>query len=156
MPPLQTTFTSEFPAGAIGRRQNMEEWNGLTGLAEDTEANPIGFAQPVMQGTAGEQVKKLAGAGVFRGITEADTTLGATTYPEGYNVPVMESGVIWAEAGGACTIRGLVQWDAATGQYSDAGGTAIPGAEFDSAAAAAGDLVKIRLRRQVPAVPVAP
>lgn len=155
MPPLQTTMPTSMAAGAVGRRQNMEEWNGLTGLAEDVTANPIGFAQPVMRGTAGEQVKKYDGAGIFRGITEADVTLGADTYPEGYNTPVMESGVIWALAGGACTAGGPVQWDPATDKYSDAGGTAIPNSEFDSAAAADGDLVLIRLRR-IPAAPAAP
>ncbi|MFC6487358.1 structural cement protein Gp24 [Nitratireductor sp. GCM10026969] len=153
MPPLQTTIPNEMAAGMVGRRQNMEEWNGLTGLAEDVTANPIGFAQPVMRGTAGEQVKKYDGAGVFRGITEADVTLGADTYPEGYNTPVMESGVIWALAGGACTAGGPVYWAASTGRYSDTNtDTLIPNAEFDSAAAADGDLVKIRLRR-IPAAP---
>jgi hypothetical protein len=135
----------------------MEEWNGLTGLAEDTAANPIGFAQPVMRGTAGEQVKKYNGTGVFRGLTEADVTIGADTYPEGYNVPVMESGVIWALAGGACTAGTPVYWIAASGKYTSTAtsNTLIPNAEFDSAAAADGDLVLIRLRR-IPAAPPAP
>ncbi|MER8827225.1 DUF2190 family protein [Mesorhizobium sp. M0938] len=154
MPPLQTTIPTSMAPGVVGRRQNMEEWNGLTGLAEDTVANPIGFAQPVMRGTAGEQVKKYAAAGKFRGLTEADVTIGASVYPEGYNVPVMESGVIWALAGGVCTIGGPVYWTAASGKYTSTVGTnlLIPNAEFDSAAAADGDLVLIRLRR-IPAAP---
>lgn len=156
MPPLQTTIPTEMAAGVVGRRQNMEEWNTLTGIAEDVTANPIGFAQPVMRGTGGEQVKKYDGSGVFRGLTEADVTLGADTYPEGYNVPVMEMGVIWALAGGACTAGSPVYWIAASGKYTSTVGTntLIPNAEFDSAAAADGDLVKIRLRR-IPAAPAA-
>lgn len=151
MPPLQTSYSENMAAGAVGRRQNMEEWNTFTGLAEDVESNPIGFAQPVKQGTAGEQVALYDGSGVFRGLTEADTTVPGGTFPEGYNVPVMESGVIWAMAGGTCTIRGPVYWDDADGTYSDTDtDTLIPGAEFDSAASD-GELVKIRLRRAVPA-----
>lgn len=155
MPPIQTEFNRFMEAGAVGRRVNMEEWNTLTGLAEDVEANPIGFAQPVMRGTDGEQVKLYDGTGVFRGLTEADVTIDGQTFPEGYNTPVMESGVIWAMAGAACTAGGPVYWDAATGKYSDTNtDDLIPNAEFDSSAGA-DELVKIRLRR-IPAAPATP
>lgn len=152
MPPIQTSYSEQMQPYALGRRVNMEEWNGLTGLAEDVEANPIGFGQPVMDGTDGEQVKLWDGTGVFRGITEADETLGANTYPEGANVPVCESGVIAVMAGGACTKRTPVYWIAASGTYTStsADGTLVPNAEFD-ATVASGSLVPVRLRRIPPA-----
>lgn len=152
MPPLQTAYKQFQDAYALGRRVNMEEWNGLTGLAEDTDDHPIGFAQPVMDGTAGEQVKLYNGTGVFRGIAEADVTLGQDTYPEGANVPVTESGVIAVMAGGTCTKRTPVYWIVASGTYTSTAGSnkLIPNAEFD-ATVSSGSLVPVRLRRIPPA-----
>lgn len=148
MPPLQTTFNQNIPPGFVGMRANMETWNTITGLAE---GDPIGYGQPVMQGTAGEQVELYDGTGIFRGITEANIVAPANTYENGQNTPVCNYGVIWVEAGGACTIRGPVGWNATTGQYSNAGTVAIPGAVFDSAATTAGELVKVRIIPSVPA-----
>lgn len=155
MPMLQTSYATKPLAGVVGRRANMEEWNTITRLAED---DGIGFGQPVQRGTEDDQVA-IFDDGNFLGITEADQTLidGAVgtdlEYPEGYNVPVCERGVIWVMAGGTATAGGLVYWDSATGRYSDDDGdTLIPGAEFDSSGGN-GDLVKIRLRRATP-VPV--
>ena len=146
--PLQTSYAQYMDAGAVGRRANMEEWNTITCLAEDVTSNPIGFAQPVMRGSADEKVKKYDGSGSFRGLTEADVTLGAQNYPEGANTPVCESGVIWALAGDTCTAGESVGWDSSTGKYENGSSTntIIPNAEFDSSAAS-GQLVKIRLRR---------
>ncbi|MHC5307517.1 structural cement protein Gp24 [Bartonella sp. LJL80] len=144
--PFQTNYKTTMDAGLVGRRVNMEEWNTVTCLAENTGTYPINYGQPVQRGTAGEQVRKLAN-GIFRGITELDQTTGDESYSEGYNVPVMESGVIWVAAGGVCTIGGEVKWNPATEQYSDAGTVTIPNAEFDSSATAAGDIVKVRLHR---------
>lgn len=148
MPPIQTVY-NEYPApGVAGRRANMEEWNTFTGLAEDVVSNPIGFAYPVEQGTAGEQVKLYDGTGRFRGITEADQTLGADTYPLGYNVPVCESGVIWVYASGNCTRGGAVGWNnTKKGYQNDATATVeIPDAEFDTDGIE-GDVVRVRIRR---------
>lgn len=152
MPILQSEFNAAPPIGIVGRRQNMEEWNGFTG---HPIAATIGAAYPVEDAGVGEQIDIFTD-GNFRGITEADTFgLPDEFYPIGYNVPVLESGVIFGLAVAACTKRTPVYWVAATGGYqsSDTGGVLIPGAEFD-ATAVAGDPVAIRLRRAVP-VPAA-
>lgn len=146
--PFQTSYAQNMEPGAVGRRANMEEWNTITCIAEDVTNNPIGFAQPVMRGSGDEKVVIYDGSGSFRGLTEADVTLGALVYPEGANTPVCESGVLWALAGDTCTAGESVGWDSATGKYEDGSSSTavIPNAEFDSSAAA-GQLVKIRLRR---------
>lgn len=149
--PLQTSIPTEMLPGAVGRRQNMEEWNTITCIANNVEANPIGFGVPVMRYNAGgpEAVRLYDGSGVFRGLTEADVTLGAQTYPEGYSVPVMESGVIWVLAGATVEPGEPVAYDSSTGRYEPADTSSaivIPNAEFDSAGGD-GDLVTIRLRR---------
>lgn len=140
MPPLQTTFGNMAPA-FIGMRANTETRNAITGIAEEV----IAFGQPVMQGTEDKQVLVYDGSGAYLGITEANIVLPTEDYQIGDNVPVDNYGVIWVEAGGACTIRGAVGWDDTTGQYSDGGAIAIPGASFDSTATTAGELVRIRL-----------
>jgi hypothetical protein len=149
MPPYQTTFLARQPIGVKGRRVNMEEWNAITCLPDTTN---VKIAMPVAMGTGGaESIVPYTGTGRFRGITEIDQTIQYgtdDTYPEGYNVPVMTSGVIWATAAAAVTAGQPVFYVTATDNYHNtaaAGRVAVPGAEFDSSAAS-GELVKIRLR----------
>lgn len=158
MPMIQTTWAAKPAPGQVGRRANMEEWNTLTRIAE---VEGIGFAEPVQRGTGADQVVPFT-TGKFLGLTECDYTIGTDapgdpiTFPVGWNTPVNEFGVLWANANGTCTQGGYVYWDAADKGYSDDdGGTLIPNAEFDSSAAA-GDIVKIRLRRIPAAPPAAP
>lgn len=150
MPLIQTDYNITPAKGIVGRRQNMEEWNGFTG--HPTASGVVGAAYPVQDAGVGEQITIFT-SGNFRGITEADTFgLTGEFYERGYNVPVLESGVIFGLAAAACTKRTAVYWNATLKGYQSAssGGTLIPGAEFD-ATEAAGDPVAIRLRRQVPA-----
>ncbi|UXA66018.1 DUF2190 family protein [Xanthomonas prunicola] len=156
MPMLQTTWAEKPLPGTAGRRANSEEWNTITRVAQ---VAGIGFGHPVQRGTADDQANKFT-TGKFLGITEQDVTVvdgpvdAAQEYPLGANLPICDMGTIWAKASGACTAGGLVYWDAAAKGYSNtASGTLIPGAEFDSTAAANG-VVKIRLRR-TPAAPAA-
>lgn len=154
MPPLQLTYPETMAPYALGRRVNMEEWNTLTGLAQ---VDTIGFAEPVQDGTTGEQVAPFT-SGKFRGITEADyginvaTPTTAARFPIGANVPVCESGVIAGLAVGTCTKRTPVYWVAASRGYTSTASTntLIPNAEFD-ATVSSGGLVPIRLRRIPPA-----
>lgn len=150
MPPLQTVFNDRPAQYAKGRRVNMEEWNGFTGIAQ---AAGIGIAEPVQDGTTGEQVAAFT-TGVFRGLTEWTPDVGeAETFPVNANVPVTESGVIAGTAYQNCTKRTPVYWNAANKGYTSTAGsnTLIPNAEFD-ATVSAGGLVPIRLRR-IPAAP---
>lgn len=149
MPAYQTTFAARQPVGVKGRRVNMEEWNTITCLPDTTN---IKIAMPVAMGTGGdESIVPYDGTGRFRGITEIDQTIQygtGDTYPEGYNVPVMTSGVIWAVAATTVTAGQPVFYVTASDTYhntADSGRVAVPGAEFDSSATS-GELVKIRLR----------
>lgn len=152
MPPLQTVFNDRPAPYAKGRRVNMEEWNTFTGIAE---VAGIGLAEPVQDGTAGEQIAPLT-TGVFRGLTEWSPSADEDgAFRINANVPVCENGVIAGAAYQACTKRTPVYWNAANKGYTSTEGTntLIPNAEFD-ATVAAGDLVPIRLRR-IPAAPAA-
>ena len=149
MPPIQTTFSDRPAAYAKGRRVNMEEWNGFTGIAQ---AAGIGIAEPVQDGTIGEQVAPFT-TGKFRGLTEWSPDTGeSATFQAGANVPVTESGVIAGAAYQNCTKRTPVYWNAANRGYTSTAGsnTLIPNAEFD-ATVSAGGIVPIRLRRIPPA-----
>lgn len=153
---LQTTY-GDMPAAQVGRRKNMEEWNGITRTLEG--ATPLAFAQPVMRGAGVHGCVVYDGAGKFLGISEADPTKVHATpdrFEQYDSVPIMDMGVIWGMSGGACTPGGLVYWIAASGKYTDtaAGNILIPNAEFEDGAAAADTHVSIRLRR-VPAAPAA-
>jgi len=149
MPPFQTTFSDRPDAYAKGRRVNMEEWNGLTGIAQSGD---IGIAEPVQDGALDEQVMPFT-TGTFRGITEWTPDVGeAELFAQGANVPVTESGVIAGSAYQDCTKRTPVYWNATNRGYTSTVGTntLIPNAEFD-ATVSAGGLVPIRLRRIPPA-----
>lgn len=150
MPMIQTDWDITPAKGIVGRRQNMEEWNGFTG--HPTASGIVGAAYPVQDAGEGEGIT-IYTAGDFRGITEADTfLLNGEFYDRGVNVPVLESGVIFGYAAAACTKRTPAYWNATLKGYQTAssGGVLIPGAEFD-ATEAAGNPVAIRIRRQVPA-----
>ncbi len=158
MPIIQTEIKVKPAPGMVGRRANMEEWNTITRIAS---AAGIGFGEPVQRGTSADLIAAFT-TGKFLGITEADMTAvdgpvgSPEVFPQGYNTPVCEYGVIWGNAIGTCTAGGLVYWSAASKGYTDtaASNTLIPNAEFDSAAATGG-IVKIRLRR-IPAAPASP
>jgi hypothetical protein len=149
MPPIQTAFADRPAAYAKGRRVNMEEWNGFTGIAG---VAGIGIGEPVQDGTTEEQVVPFT-AGRFRGITEWSPETGEdATFPVGANVPVDETAVIAGAAYQTCTKRTPVYWNVANKGYTSTAGsnTLIPNAEFD-ATVSAGGIVPIRLRRIPPA-----
>lgn len=142
-------YTGDDRRGLIGHHANMEEWNAITRIADDTA---FSMGQPVSRN--GDD-----------GVTEFDgTTLGVTRYhvaidheegfPEGFNVPVMTMGVMWVAAGGTATVGAPAFYDAATDRWSDATGVEVPGVEFDSSAGA-GELVKIRIKRLTAVPPAA-
>lgn len=148
---LQSTFNDKPAKGVVGRRANMEEWNGFT--AHPLASGVVGVAYPVQNGgTAEQQITVFTSGGNFVGITELDTfDTPGEFYEKGQNVPVCEMGVINGLAIGVCTNRTPVYWSAASKGYTStaASNLRIPGAEFDDSAVA-GEPVRIRLRRQVP------
>lgn len=150
--PLQTTYSEQMPIGQVGRRANMEEWNTITRSLEG--ATPLKFGVPVQEGVA-DHTCVIFSTGDFIGVSEASVTLVHNTvdqFEQYDSVPVCETGVIWVTAGvGGATKRSQAYFIAATGLWTStaAGAVLVPGAEFDTAGAA-GSLVKLRVRRQVP------
>lgn len=153
---LQTTYNENMAPGSLGRRVNMEEWNTITRTLEG--ATPLLFGAPVQAGvTAGDAHGcAIFTTGKFIGVSEANIVLGHDTpdrYEQYDSVAVCESGVIWVNAGtGGATARTQAYYIAASNSWTSTVGTnlLVPGAEFDSSAAAGG-LVKLRVRRGVPA-----
>ena len=147
--PLQTAYTLYQPAGLPGFLANMEEWNGSTKIASAT----IAFGAPV-QRTGDKGSSPLAAGGEYIGVAighHAITATNGDSYGQYDNVPVADEGVLYALADAAIAAGAAVRWNTATSRYTTAAasGTVIdvPGAEADIAAAGAGSLFKIRLRR---------
>lgn len=149
---LQTTYSETMPAYAIGRRGNMEEWNTITRTLE--QATALKFGVPVQRG-AGEHGIVIFTTGDFLGISEANVVLGNNTpdqYEQYQSVPVCERGVIGVGVGVGGAVAGApAYYIAATGLWTvtSAGNVAVPGAEFDTTAAAGG-VALVRVRRIVP------
>lgn len=146
MPPLQTVFNQRQGVGLKGRRVDMGEWNTITLLPQTAT---VGVAVPVMQSTTDDTCVELSGTGFFRGITELDQVAvygPGDVYPEGYNVPVMEFGVMWVVADAAVTRGTKANFNATTKNWSTAATVVVPGAYFTTSGAA-GSLVKVRLNK---------
>lgn len=147
----QTTYDQYQAPGYPGLLANMEEWNGLTRTASTT----IAFGAPV-QRNGDRGCAPLASGGEFIGIARARhfSHMGGgagDNYGTGDNVAVLDAGVVWGLADAAITVGAALNFNTATGRYTTAAtsGTviAVPGAEADIAAAGAGSLFKVRLRR---------
>lgn len=133
------------PPGFPGLLANMEEWNGLTRVATAT----IPFGTPVERVPANDMQCAPLSAGEYLGIAIAHhvvTATGVDSYGLNDNVPILDMGIIWVVASGAIAAGAPVLYDPATMQWGTVG-IAVPGAEADSSAAAAGDLFKLRVRR---------
>ncbi len=143
--------------GKVGQQANAEEWNAITRLASGTDTAPIGMGQPVQRVAGSDmQIEAWDGESEVLGVTvyhvACDDVEG---FPEGFNTPVMTAGVLYVAAGGAATAGSPAFYDEATDRWSDATGVAVPGAEFDTTAAAE-EIVKIRYQRASAAAAVAP
>lgn len=134
------------PLGVVGYSSDMEKENVITRIAEVDASDAdtaIGFAQPVMRGTAEKSAVIWDGTLPCLGLTLAsghiDEALG---YPNGANVPVINEGQLWAHASGVCTEGATPLFVPATGGFTDATTgeepLAITGAVFNSTAAAGG------------------
>jgi len=146
--PLQTAYTQFQPAGLPGFLANMEEWNGSTKTATAT----IAFGAPVQR--SGDKGCAPLTTGEYLGVAIGHHVITATagdSYGQYDNVPIADEGVLFALADGAIAAGAGVNFNSATGRYTTAAVSgaiyAVPGAEADIAAAGAGSLFKIRLRR---------
>lgn len=147
----QTTYDQFQAAGYPGLLANMEEWNGLT----RTASAAIPFGTPV-QRNGDRGCSPLISSGEYIGVARArhfSHMGGGMTdgYGTGDNVAVLDAGIVWALADAAITVGAALNYNTTTGRYTTAAtsGTvvAVPGAEADTGASAAGNLFKVRLRR---------
>lgn len=146
---LQTTYPLGQPAGFPGMSANMEEWNALTRTATAT----IAFGAPA-QRNGDTQCSPLASGGEFLGIAVAHHVITSTngdSYGQYDNVPLADEGVWFGLADAAIAVGAALNWNTTTGRWTTAAASAtiiaVPQAEADTAAAAAGALFKVRLRR---------
>jgi len=148
--PLQTSYTQFQPQAFVGMLGNMEEWNGITRTATAT----IAFGAPA-QRSGDDQCAPFANGGEFLGIAighHVITGTNADSYGQYDNVPLAdEAGRIRVVADAAIAVGAALNFNTATGRYTTAAASAtvlaIPGAEADTAAAAAGSHFWMRLRR---------
>lgn len=141
---------------AVGRRVNMEEWNGITRTKEG--AGTLAFGVPAVAGTGAHTAVPLTAAGQnVLGITEASFVLPHTgdAYEQYDNVGICESGVIGVLLSGAVTkgqpARFNVTDQAWTAAAASATNLTIPGAQFEEDGAA-GSVGAVRYRRPVPSL----
>lgn len=149
-------FKQSLSAFAVGRRVNMEEWNGITRSLEGATA--LGFGVPAIMGTGKHSCLPLtAAAQNVLGITEAVPTLPHTgdAYAQYDNVAICESGVIGVLLGANVVKGAVARFDVTNKVWTGAAASAtvltIPGAEFEEAGSS-GAVGAVRYRRPVPSL----
>lgn len=142
---LQTVYSENIPVGYVGQPAGPD-FEADSRIVET--AAGIGFGLACGRGT-GERGAVLGGA-QFAGISMRDITqdggLAGTVdeYPQYGNIALMTKGLIWVAAGAVVEAGDLVHYNETTGALSNAGGTLIANATWESSAAE-GDLAKVRL-----------
>lgn len=145
----QDSYPQYQPTAYPGMIGTMEDWSGFTRTASAS----IAFGAPV-QRDGDNKCATLANGGEFIGIARARHLATGTgdAFSQGDNVPVIDmAGRIRGVADAAITVGAAVNFNTATGRYTTAATSttviAVPGAEADTSAAAAGNGFWIRLRR---------
>lgn len=144
---LQTSYTQFQIQGFPGMSMDMSEWDASTKTATAT----IAFGAPV-QRVAGGGCAPLT-SGEYLGIAAAQhlVTGNGDTYVQYDNVPVVNEGV-WGGIANAAFAEGIaVNWDSATGRWTNAAVAgaiyAVPGVEAETASTGIGAFFIVRLRR---------
>ncbi len=141
---MQLVYSQNMDAGFAGMRVDLSNDNVDAYAAEGVVVIGTG----VVAGTsAAKQVKKPAGAGVFRGIALAQameqSLTGAVEYADKATVPVLTDGRGWVTVKGAVAIDGdvyLIHTGADAGKFAAAaGGTPAGVAAAGASAAFAGN-----------------
>lgn len=145
----QDTYPQYQPTAYPGMIGDMADWSGFT----RTASTQIAFGAPV-QRDGDNKCAPLANGGEFLGIARARhlATAAGDFFSQYDNVPVIDmADRIRGVADAAIAVGAAVNWNTATGRYTTAATSstviAVPGAEADTAAAAAGSAFWVRLRR---------
>jgi hypothetical protein len=151
MPAIQSAYPAEQATAYEGSIANTEP-NNL--ISRTVEGAAIPFGRVARQGAADYGViEATTAADIVRGIVVRDQSTPGTSVnasPVGETALVMERGVVWVRAGAACTRGTAVFMVVGTGQAgrftsTSASNLPIPRAIFETNAAAAGELVAVRL-----------
>lgn len=146
--PYQNSYSQFQPAGYPGMQADMSEWDASTKTASAT----IAFGAPVQRNgnsgcdplTTGEYI------GLAKAMHKVSGSV-ADSYEQYDNVAVVNEGNWFVTAGKAIAAGAAVNFDSATGRWTDAAVTgtvrSIPGAEAETAASGNGALFIVRLRR---------
>ncbi len=141
-------FTPGFPGMEVDTFAN-----GIVNFVSESNA-PIAFGVGVVRGTtdktcalpAGTAADRFIGISMRHSVLAAALADGSPGYAGYAAVPILEHGRIWANPS-ANVVRGDPVFAAATtGALSNAGGSRIPGAEWETSTAA-GDIGIIKINR---------
>lgn len=155
---MQTAYTRDFNKGVAGQIANEEKYNAISRSVET--AAGIAFGAPVARGTNDHGAVLLTSSNKFIGlavktIAPEHRQPGGTFIQDGYaartTMSAMTEGVMYNVADGAVAAGDAVYWNPATGRYSNSAtnNIAIPQGFFDTSATAAGQIVKVTLRKRV-------
>lgn len=150
---MPMTFKQDFPAYAVGRRANMEEWNAITRTNSGDDDIPFGV--PVVPGSGTHTCVALtATAQNVLGISEAVAIHprpgdGHAKYD---SVPICDMGVIGVLLGADVTAGAQARYDLTNKKWTGAAQSAtvatIPGAQFEEAGTS-GAIGVVRYRRPI-------
>jgi len=132
--PIQTSYSENIRAGVPGALVDMIPKTLLSRNVED--AAGIAFGVPVYQGTRDKGVTATTGtAATFVGFTVMDRSVAVgSKFSQYESARVMTKGALWITAPAAVTAGAAVV----------IGGVTIPGARYDTSAAA-NQIVQVRL-----------
>ena len=155
---LQAAYTRDFGKGVPGQIANEEKYNAVSRSVETTAG--IAFGAPVARGTNDHGAVLLTSSNKFIGLAvkamaPEHRQPGGTVIQDGYparaTMSAMTEGVMYELADVAVAAGDAVYWNPTTGRYSNSAtnNIAIPQAFFDTSATAAGQVVKVTLRKRV-------
>ena len=148
-------FNEKFPAYALGRRVDSQEWNTFSRSLVGSTA--VGFGAPVTASGNDGFAPLTAAAQVVLGITEADQTLPHPDdeYRQYETAGICEIGCIGVLLGADVTVNSQARWNvtdkAWTGATASATVLTIPGATFERSGKS-GEIGVVRYRRTNPSV----
>ena len=145
MPAVQTSYTERHAIAQLGMIADtrFKSVRSLTYTGSET----LGFGVALTRGVDDKSAD--FGGEVFAGIVVStqvqDAALATDGYASGETVGLLDIGSIWVAPVANVLAGDPVTFDPATGALSNTGGATIPGAEFETNAAAGG-LARIRLK----------
>lgn len=146
MPAVQTNYTEQHGVAQLGMIADTRFKTVRSFTYVGAADIPFGIA--LMHSASGDNEVDFSGtafAGIVVSTQVQDPLLATDGYASRESVGLLDEGPIWVAPTDAVSPGDPVTFDPATGALSAAGGTVIPGAEFETSANA-GDLARIRMK----------